>query len=198
MAGSNEEEDENRSTPLPGLGALTVDDCYAECRMDEKGWVAIEQAADERELRDALDAAQLPHAQQAFHVAIDRWLGSAADGFLYTVLEPHGLVWEEINLTLDLSRIPEDQEKLRSCAVMCLLLVLRDFAAGRIPLGFGTNRGMGAVEVTDITITPHGLDPNLTQLQQVEIESGKLVGLSDELRASLNRVWAQWTEENAL
>ncbi len=197
VAVRNEEEDEDQSIPLPGLGVLTVDDCYAECRIDEKEWGAIEQADDERELRGALDAAQLPHAQQAFHVAIDRWLGSAADGFLYTVLEPHGLAWEEINLKLDLSRIPQGQEKLRSCAVMCLLLVLRDFAADRIPLGFGTNRGMGAVEVTGITITPHGLDPALTQLQQVRIQSGKLVGLSDELRASLNRAWAQWTEENA-
>ncbi len=197
-AGRNEEEYEDQSTPLPGLGVLTVDDCYAECRIDEKDWGAIEQAADEQKLRGALDDAQLPHAQQAFHVAIDRWLGSAADGFLYTVLEPHGLAWEEINLTLDLSRIPQGQEKLRLCAVMCLLLVLRDFAAGRIPLGFGANRGMGAVEITDITITPRGLDTALTQLENGKIQSGKLAGLSEELRASLNRAWAQWTEENAL
>ncbi|PYP84786.1 MAG: hypothetical protein DMF61_18575 [Blastocatellia bacterium AA13] len=200
IAGRNEEEEkeEDQRTVLPGLGALMVDDCYAECRIEEQEWGAVEQATNERELRGALDAAQLSQAQQAFHVAIDRWLGSAADGFLYTVLEPHGIVWEEINLTLDLSRIPQDQEKLRSCAVMCLLLVLRDFASGRIPIGFGTNRGMGAVDVTGITIIPRGLDGILTQLQQIRIESGRLAGLSDDLRASLNRAWAQWTEENAL
>jgi CRISPR/Cas system CSM-associated protein Csm3 (group 7 of RAMP superfamily) len=188
--------------PLPGLGALTIEDCYASCRFTPLQWEAIESASDANDKGESLEGrssplhaavtdAGLPDVQQAFHVAIDRWTGGAADGFLYTVLEPHGLAWEPIQLTLDLSRLPE---KDRSPTLMCLLLTLRDLVAGRIPVGFAANRGMGSIEITGIQFTPENLSSELNQLQKVRIVNGKMDGLSNELKINLERAWANWLE----
>jgi len=197
-----EEKEPPPHGPLPGLGALTVEDCYASCRFTPQQWEEIEKAANVNDkgeslegrgspLQTALTTACLTDLQQAFHVAIDRWTGGAADGALYTVLEPHGLTWEPIELTLDLSRLPE---KDQHPAVMCLLLTLRDLIAGRIPLGFSVNRGMGSLEVTGIEITPENLNSELSQLQDVRILNGKLDGFSDDLKGTLERAWANWLE----
>jgi CRISPR/Cas system CSM-associated protein Csm3 (group 7 of RAMP superfamily) len=188
--------------PLPGLGALTVEDCYASCRFTPQQWEEIETAPNANDkgesfeghsspLQTAVAGAGLPDVQQSFHVAIDRWTGGAADGFLYTVLEPHGLTWEPIQLTIDLSRL---LEKDQHPAVMCLLLTLRDLVAGRIPVGFAVNRGMGSIEVTDIEFTPENLNSELNQLQEVRIINGKMDGVSSDLKVSLERAWANWLE----
>ena len=72
----------------------------------------------------------------------------------------------------------------------------RDFIAGRIPLGFGVNRGMGAVEVTNIKITPFeiGADDPLTYLIKVGVDQGnrKLTGLDGDLVEALNLAWKDW------
>lgn len=181
--------------PLPGFSAIIIDDCYASLDFDSKQWADIEQAKNEQHLRTSLNAAGLGNTQQAFHVAIDRWLGSAADGFLYSVLEPHGVSWEPIRLTLDLGRLPEDFQKH---AVMLLLFTLRDFVAGRIPLGFGANRGMGAVEVTGIAVTAHDdAMGEFSQLQSVNVQAGTLQVGSDALRATLNESWQRWCKPQA-
>jgi CRISPR/Cas system CSM-associated protein Csm3 (group 7 of RAMP superfamily) len=186
----DKEEDDKSRHPLPGFSAVTIDDCYADLDFDSTQWAGVEQATDEQKLRENLDAAGLGRAQQAFHVAIDRWLGSAADGFLYSVLEPHGISWEPIRLTLDLARLPdEDCEKH---AVMLLLLTLRDFVAGRIPLGFGANRGMGHIEVTGVTITPNGLTGDLARLRSVKVQDGRLLVEDADLRKLLNESWQSW------
>jgi hypothetical protein len=185
---------------LPGLSALSVADCYAKLRFTPTSWEAIEAAPDtdaeghmiqgaQSPLRKALQHAGLENMQQAFHVAIDRWTGGAADGFLYTVLEPHGVEWEPIRLTLDLSRLlPTD----RRPAVMCLLLTLRDLVSGRIPLGFGVNRGMGALTVTGIQITTTDVDRELVDLENVKIVDGKLGGWSERLKNTLEIEWTNW------
>jgi len=177
--------------PLPGLSAVSLDDCYAELKFDAEQWADVEKAKDEAELRGALGEANLSKAQQAFHVAIDRWLGSAADGFLYSVLEPHGVEWEAIRLTLDLSRLPDGMGRKR--ALMCVLLVLRDFAAGRIPLGHGANRGMGAVEMTSLKVTTRNCEMHdwLKEAGDISFADGKLV-IPPALRAELNTAWRKW------
>ncbi|MFN7949859.1 MAG: RAMP superfamily CRISPR-associated protein [Blastocatellia bacterium] len=174
--------------PVPGLGALSVDDCYAVPQVQCEAWAAIAGATDEQTLRTALNATPLKTAQQAFHVAIDRWLGGAADNLLYTVLEPHGIAWEPLRLTLDLQRLPEGQ---RDAAVTCLLLVLRDFVAGRIPLGYGTNRGMGAVAVTNIQVRSKKLDDKLANLT-LRVAGQKLVIGDDAAREHLHQQWRTW------
>lgn len=195
-----DEEWSDDDSPLPGLSAVSVEDSYAtkKVRFDSDQWQAVEQAEDSGRLLRALEAAGLaapnretPELQQAFHVAVDRWTGGAADGFLYSVLEPHGVEWEPIHLSLDLTRLRKDDDRNdRDPAVALLLLVLRDLTAERIPLGFGVNRGMGAIEVSAITVTPEGLndDDTLSCLANVRIENGRINGFSD----TLNSVWAEW------
>lgn len=197
---SKEEELSDKNSPLPGLSALRVADCYAKPRFAPKQWEAIETAPDtdadghmvqgaQSPLQKAMHDAGLESMQQAFHVAIDRWTGGAADGFLYTVLEPHGVEWEPIRLTLDLSRL---LPPARRPAVMCLLLTLRDLVGGRIPLGFGVNRGMGALAVTDIQFTTTDLDRELIDLNDVKIVEGKLGGWSERLQNTLELEWTNW------
>lgn len=180
-------------TPRLGLGALSVDDCYSEARVPYGRWAAIEYATDEQELERALTAAGLAQAQVAHHVAVDRWTGGAADGFLYSVLEPHGVTWESIRLSLDLTRIPRGD---RAPAFACLLLILRDLAAGRIPLGFGTNRGMGSVEINHISIGGIDLEEEgiLSSVGGVVLDKGDLSGLGPEFRRGLNAEWLTWVD----
>lgn len=108
------------------------------------------------------------------HVAIDRFLGRQAEGKLYSARtprrgrgaeSPHS--WEPIRVELDLDRLvpvrdpvrPETppiwrsaSEETRCIETALLLLVLRDLAAGLLPLGFGAQRGMGDVRVSRVEV----------------------------------------------
>lgn len=97
-------------------------------------------------VRDRLEDLGMARAD---HVALDRWTGGAAPGRLFGVLEPHGVEWEPIRLSVDLTRLGDE----RDSALALLLLTLRDLAAGRILLGALVNRGFGDVDVTEITLT---------------------------------------------
>lgn len=76
---------------------------------------------------------------------------------------------------------------------MLLLLVLRDFAANRVPIGFASNRGMG--EVHDVNYT---VDVNKKFVK-------KLVGIPDDqelsfdapgLKSILKKEWETWIQNN--
>ncbi len=149
-----------------GHGALTVASCYANTMFTPQQWRNIAGAPAEPEgteadtqLYQALRAANLrgsagnPDVQQAYHVAVDRWTGGAAESFLYSALEPLGMQWEPLHLRLDLGRLSSRYPSLAKPAVALLLLVLRDLSARRIPLGFGGNRGYGEVKVRNIQFT---------------------------------------------
>lgn len=195
---TSEEKVTDDGPPLLGLGALTVEDCYALPRFTPQQWETIESApdfsADDQEiegpnspLRKALQAAGLEQLQQAFHVAIDRWTGGAADSCLYKVLEPHAVAWEPIRLTLDLARLNDAD---RVPAVMCLLLALRDLVNGRLPLGFATNRGMGAIEVIAVEIAANNAGREFEELTDVRLVDGKLGGWSEGLKDLLESSWS--------
>jgi CRISPR/Cas system CSM-associated protein Csm3 (group 7 of RAMP superfamily) len=203
---SKKKEIEDDGPPLLGLSALGVEDCYARPRFSPSQWEAIETAPEaigsqiidqlQSPLQQAIQRAGLAsHLQQAYHVAIDRWTGGAADGFLYTALEPHGVEWAPLQLTLDLARLREEDHR---AAVMCLLLTLRDLVKGRIPLGFAANRGMGAINIKSIEITPSNLAANddLNGLRDVKIVDGKLGGWSETLKTSLEGEWLGWRAKN--
>jgi CRISPR/Cas system CSM-associated protein Csm3 (group 7 of RAMP superfamily) len=133
------------------------------------------------------------------HVAIDRWTGGASEGALYGVLQPTAQIsWQDICLMLDLSRIPVHKkadgsmdDSLRKKCLMLLLLVLRDFAENRLPLGFATNRGMGEVIVKEI----EGLEviPQLVGIEdetfKAEIRDGKVIFTGDKVKKELEGVW---------
>lgn len=199
QAGKEEKDDPDlrlTSGPLPGLSALFVEDCYAKdnIRFKPDQWENIAQAGNSEQLLKALNDAGLagnkpdsPQVQQAFHVAVDRWTGGAADGFLYSVLEPHGVPWEEIVLKVKLNRLASDKTL---AAIACLLFVLRDLANGRIPLGFGANRGMGAVIIKSITFKTEGIDDEaIAKLNIVSIADGKIDFKDGNVKKALNDAW---------
>jgi CRISPR-associated protein (TIGR03984 family) len=83
-------------------------------------------------------------------------------------------------LQLDLKRIQENQLP----GIALILLVLRDLAEGRIALGYGTNRGMGSIEVAKIIIQACNLDDVLKELESKELPNGNLNELSSSVLIS--------------
>ncbi len=152
--------DDDPSTYRWGAGALTVHECVSETAIPSDVWdIVVNGAPDDNgdakhpalppSVRDALTARGL---DQADHVAIDRWTGGAADQLLFSVLEPHGVDWEPIRLTVDLTRLGDQ----RDLALALLLLVLRDLEQRRIPLGGMVNRGFGDVTIESIEFSGNG------------------------------------------
>lgn len=185
-----------------GLGALAVDDCYARTMRIPPGcWdriVAAEPNAKEGDaesaLRRELDDPRVGLTQwtAGYHVAVDRWTGGAADGFLYTVLEPHGVEWEPLCLRLDPGRLKRLECEYE--AVALLLFVLRDLAASRLPLGFATHRGMGALDVTAIRFTAVNCGTPINELNGVTLEGGDLSGLPEAFVACVSQHWQEWLD----
>ncbi len=172
------------------MGALAVDDCYAQLTIAPQAWGKVEAATNEAELRTALNNAHLEKTQQAFHVAIDRWTGGAADGFLYSTLEPMGVSWQPIHLSLQ--ETPRLQGQT-AAGIALILLVLRDLAAGRIPLGYATNRGMGTIKVTKVNLKGQEFTDPLTALnQEISLPQGELAGLDRDFLTTLNTTWNNW------
>jgi CRISPR/Cas system CSM-associated protein Csm3 (group 7 of RAMP superfamily) len=181
---------QTEAEPHLGLGALGVMDCFGQYRLRVDQWQAIQAAEDDRQLREALTAAGLHPWSQAYHVAIDRWLGSAAESMLYTLLEPHRTEWEPLTLEMNLQRLPCE---LQLPAIALLLLVVRDLANDRLPLGFATHRGIGTVSVELVGVD---LPKPLAQLGHVVLPGGRLNELPADLRQTMNRAWRQWIADN--
>lgn len=146
-----------------GLGALGVEDCLIGQPISTEQWQSILDAkspnADDavRTAQDVVDATAWKGARISQHVAIDRWTGGAADGLLFNRLEPETAQGEHFRLSLDLKRIGSDDPRVTTgAAAVLLLFVLRDFVNGKIPVGFGTNRGLGSVVVTGFEIVNAG------------------------------------------
>jgi CRISPR/Cas system CSM-associated protein Csm3 (group 7 of RAMP superfamily) len=177
-----------RETQQGYIGALSAIDCYANLVITNQQWASIESATTETNLRNSLDAVGLSDTKQAMHVAIDRWTGGAADGMLYSTLEPIGFGWEPIMLEIDLGNIKE----LRDEAIALILLVLRDMMLTKIPLGYATNRGMGSITVDSINITGEGLAANLAALTKVSLTGSNLNSLDRELLTMLTNKWKAW------
>lgn len=194
----NEQEEDQKESQKgtvrnpPGRGALFVDDCYGSNGFSRGCWGTVELARTERDLREALDAAGLRETQQAFHVAVDRWTGGAADGFLYSGLEPLNHPWEPIRMRLDLAFLPEE---LRSPSAALLLLLLRDMAEGRIPIGFGSNRGMGSIEVENVAVKGFGLQAELECLGgSVDLKGGDLNAIGADNLKKIETAWTGWID----
>lgn len=206
-----------------GLGALSIDDCYARLQIDSDLWSSVETGEVEKEksyytqsLWQAMRAIDLNKKVSGLtddekktdttafkishHVAIDRWTGGASDGALYGVLQPSPSIgWEDITMTLDFSRLPDEATKKR--CLMLLLVVLRDFAENRVPLGFATNRGMGEVEVLDIKLQGSGFTGDLTCLNKagndwLVLSKSNVSSLDDGLKKVLQEEWDKWLKNN--
>jgi CRISPR/Cas system CSM-associated protein Csm3 (group 7 of RAMP superfamily) len=193
--------------PLPGLGALAVDDCYARNPMPPEHWRAVtiaraapEQSYEDQELWQTLNILERvsqgrEHYTVAHHVAIDRWTGGAADGMLFSVLEPVHTAWHDLRLVLDLGRLPET---LCLPGLMLLLLTLRDLLQNRLPLGFATNRGMGELVVSEIHFQGTALDTlDLGIFTDFRLSEGGFGALDAPMRERLTTSWQAWIATQA-
>jgi CRISPR/Cas system CSM-associated protein Csm3 (group 7 of RAMP superfamily) len=213
-------------------GALEVSTCYAnDARMGPGRWREIAMAkSDEGDQRPGLSPlyqaiqnagllqanppAPQPYFQQAYHVAVDRWTGGAAQGLLYSTLEPFSVQWDEIVLTLDLdflnSRIPDAdpdadneqkqqveqrRDQLCKAAVALLLLLLRDLARNRIPLGFAGNRGYGSIKVTGVTVTAENV-AWFNNVTLANLAHGSFDGVDAQQLKPIEDAWKAWINEN--
>ncbi|MBF0583232.1 MAG: hypothetical protein HQL80_03235 [Magnetococcales bacterium] len=130
-------------------GAVAVEPVYSQS-IPAEVWRQVVDALEPPSLMKALTNAKLrgagikPQIDLVFHVAVDRWTGGGADSMLYSTLEPCGMTWDPIRITLN----PRGLEaSYRDAAIFLLLLLLRDLAAGRLPIGFGANRGYGELAI---------------------------------------------------
>jgi len=181
--------------PLPGLAALSVDDCYSDSAMTLEQWQKITQATDMEELQAALLQAGVPDWRQAVHVAIDRWTGGAAPGLLFSLLEPRGQTWEPLRLRLDLTRlVPGEQAP----AIILLLLVLRDVIRGTVSFGYGTNDGQGRIQVTGLSVLPRDMSGPLAAVDAIKLDAQKFLRVPSPLVDTLNQEWQAWLAQAKL
>jgi CRISPR/Cas system CSM-associated protein Csm3 (group 7 of RAMP superfamily) len=74
-----------------------------------------------------------------------------------------------------------------------LLLVLRDLAENRLPLGFATNRGMGEVEIEKIEIK--GSYNIVWKDKKFEFTDDERITVEDEkLKSKIQKEWSEWIE----
>ena len=148
-------------------GAVTVRECSSKVPLPARQWQAIltadlPESATTSEDRVDKDRLARRRTQQRIdelnaslsgkdlrfvantHVAVDRWTGGAAEGLLFSVLEPQvtGDVWEPIVFDINVGRLDQADE-----ALTLILLLLRDLCDGWIGFGAEITRGMGAVRV---------------------------------------------------
>lgn len=96
------------------------------------------------------------------HNAGDRWTGGVIEGGLYSEEYYVDTEWEPIVLEVDLAhlfRAKEGERTLagyaegrRRAALVLLGLVVAELATGTLPIGSRGTRGMGAVEVSSMTV----------------------------------------------
>jgi CRISPR/Cas system CSM-associated protein Csm3 (group 7 of RAMP superfamily) len=206
-----------------GLGAVFVDDCFAENRnATPEDWQALVSTPKDGNQGMELVRAALEKMgwaakgdpggsdDPATHVAIDRWTGGAAEAFLYSSLEPRGVEWSPIVVEVALDQLkpaPGDPGAALApdAAIALLFLTLKDFALGRVPLGFGGNRGYGAVKIVGLKFEVEGaassavaalagwvpLAPEATRSN----DSAPLAELDDEQRLKpLNEAWKKYLD----
>ena len=134
-------------------GLLAINSCYSQDRLDKEKFRALTRSTSilNKEQNEALG---LNAFETAFHVAIDRWTGGAAEGMLFSCIEPRGVQWQPIELTLTLPKTEKkqskDDDRTSELLMSFLFLILRDLWQGRIYLGYGVNRGYGALKVFNI------------------------------------------------
>lgn len=197
-----ERQEKERKKRL-GLGALSIDDCYAkdEFSMNTEDWRNVEQGKfdneatfSQTELHQALkkidgESNDKPSKRFAIshHTAIDRFTGGVAEGALYSVLAPHNIEWQPIKMSLDFGRTENDK-----CCLMLLLLVLRDLAENRLPLGFATNRGMGEVKVKSIKLKGKNLSEiGLPKDLDIPLAKGDVRQIDDVIKDLLKGAWEE-------
>lgn len=180
------------------VGALSIDDCYSTTSVARDKWTQVISAQEVTELTSYLDQAQVGKVmQQGFHVAIDRWTGGASPSALYSNLEPMKIEWEPITMALNLTQLTQELSLLQpeifeGAAFALLLLLIQDLACDRIPLGYGTNRGMGAVTITNVELRcSHGI-AGVKDIKPISLKDGRFNNLPESLSQKLGQDWTEF------
>ena len=197
IARSDKKDDErNGQNNGQGMkGALHVLSCYSKSSFEKNHDFSQSQI-------NATDK-----LQKAFHNAVDRWTGGAAEGFLYSACEPFDFNWEPLSLTLDVDFFRKRSEDISPLVPFALIwLLIRDLTAGYIPIGFGFNRGYGHIEVERLEI--HGIGSLLQSesADPITIEVKKNVAgtrMPDSLQLKdllemAEKEWSIWIERTLL
>lgn len=176
-------------------GALRVATCYARQSLSRAQWQALASRNDAWQ-----GSAPPPGWQRAHHIAIERWTGSPVSGALYSAVEPR-IDWEPIRLSLAPEALQEAPHATDAPLARMALLwqLLRDLAAGNIPLGFGTNRGYGDVGVERIELDGLPL-PGQSHIQiavaqdRLQVPDGPF---AQWLRGPCSQAWTQQLARHA-
>lgn len=206
----------------PGQGAVSFDDYRMDrplCLADWQRLLTLDASSPTERLahfKKEAKTTKWADFRPVAHVAIDRWTGGAANKFLFSRLEPE-LDVIKLTATIDFERIapplswwivpcgcdPKGREELvsfRRAAFALFLLTLRDFARGRIPLGYGVNRGLGDLDLTEATFAglkawkcveiPVEMMPDRLTADDFD-EKGKM-----EAFRPLQEAWSTYIKEN--
>lgn len=195
-------------------GAITVNECHSRADWSWHSWSTVVAASKDDGVENGLPQGNLlealcrldgPCRTQSSsqcrhldagrfvigeHVAIDRWTGGAADGALYSVLEPWLTAesdWTPLVLDIDTSTLPTEDA---SAAIYLLLLTLRDFCEGWIPLGYGSSKGYGQIDAPKSRVTIDGIADSRFSLDAAFVEEP-----SSDLDGYRN-AWMQWIAEH--
>lgn len=209
----NRSDQENDAGSM--IGGLKIRDCYSTRTINPHDWDRVISATANPDLSSSAQelhqsiATISPNPPSSFsishHVAIDRWTGGAAEGALFSVLEPINDFYEPIEMSLDLGRLEgkDGGTEMTALAVVLLLFLLRDMASRRIPFGFGTNRGLGEIEITGIGIEVADTIPELIRdaLRGVSIEvvgetNSRVLKFDSEKIRAVGDQWKEWVERN--
>ncbi|PZO57609.1 MAG: hypothetical protein DCF15_06850 [Phormidesmis priestleyi] len=93
---------------------------------------------------------------------------------------------------MDLARLKSDDDAEAQVAIALLILLLRDLAQGRIPIGYGTNRGMGAIALQSVAFEGRSLSQELAALDNAPIFDSNMALQESPLLQQLNQQWQQW------
>jgi CRISPR/Cas system CSM-associated protein Csm3 (group 7 of RAMP superfamily) len=129
------------------------------------------------------------------HVAIDRFTGGASEGALYSARpvprsrtiggNEREISWDPIKITVDFSsRLDKPDERSCKAELALIELLIRDMQSGLVPLGFGTNRGFGDIEIRCVKRISGYMDGNksddIKQAWREFVESGGKFQLAAE------------------
>ena len=187
-----------------GLAALAIADTYASVTIGADGFANLLAAGADADGPGALGRTGreigdiLPGMAPEPHVAIDRWLGGAADGLLFSVLEPRAVEWPgEISVVLDCARLRCSCDGKPACtplaALAPLLLALSELARGEIALGHGGTRGLGEIAVSEITFAwaTDGRWDDIADMDTLRIDAGGLHGAPGAI-ARIKEDWSRY------
>lgn len=165
-------------------GAVSIRDVYGK-PVAAAAWRRVENARTKEELFYGLAEADLAH-KVGEHVAIDRWTSAPAEGLLFSSLEPSGVAWDPMLVRVELARLSNERP-----ALSLLAIVLREFAAGHLSFGHGTNRGYGWTRLDSVsTRSPRDNGPWPEAMSRADIIAGAVF-------AGLQQGWVEYLDGGA-